>query len=313
MKLNGGRTLAMLVLAQAVCAPAAEIPCASAESMDGLMNTWTRDFTAQHPDTPARVTLRTKFSAEAFDAFLRGEVQVAPFSRELFPAERTRYIAKFGVEPRLVPIATGSRATKGGTHAIAIFVNAANPLAQLTLDQLRAVLVRDGGITTWGQLGLTGDWASKKITVHGMVHRRETGNPPGVVNFIEQRLLAGRTWRDDLSEHLDIPGGPQALEQIVRAVAADAGALGYSGFAYAVPGTKTLLLAETAAGPFFAGTNAEVARRDYPLTRTLYLCAPREPDDATRDFIRYVLGPAGQAAIGADAGHFFPLTAAPHN
>ena len=294
-------------------ANAAEVACASAESMAGLMDAWTRGFTALHPATPARIALRTKFSAEAFDALLRGEVQVAPFARELFPDERARYAAKFpGAEPLLVPVATGSRDTKGGTHAIAIFVHEKNPLARLSLSQLRALLARDGGIATWGQLGLTGEWAAKKISVHGMTVRRETGNPPGIVNFLEQRVLAGRAWRDDpaLVAHLDTPGGAQALEKIVRAVAADETALGYSGFGYAQPGAKTLALAETDAGPFFFGTPAEVARREYPLTRTIYLCLSHAPTDAAREFVRDALAASGRTAVAATAEKFFPLSEA---
>lgn len=303
---------AVLLLATLSALPAAEVVCASAASMDGLMAAWTRDFTAAHPATPARVAVRTRFSADAFDALLRGEVQVAPFSRELFPEERARYAARFpGASPRLVPVATGSRDTKGGTHAVAIFVHGKNPVRQLSVARLREALARDGAITTWGRLGATGAWADKTISLHGMTVRRETGNPPGVVNFLEQRVLAGRPWRDDgaLTVHVDSPGpgGMQALEKIVRAVAADEGALGYSGFAYAQPGTATLALAETDAGPFFAGSVAEVAARDYPLARTIYLCTGHEPDAATRAFVRHVLGDAGQAAVAADAGGFLPL------
>ena len=304
----------LALLGPLVTACAAEVVCASAASMDGLMAAWTRDFTAARPATPARVAARTQFSAEAFDALLRGEVQVAPFARELFPDERARYAAKFpGAAPRLVPVATGSRDTKGGTHAIAIFVHEKNPVRQISVAQLREVLARDGRLTTWGQLGATGTWAGKKIAVHGMTVRRETGNPPGIVNFLEHRVLAGRPWRDDsaLVAHIDTPGAGamQALEKIVRAVAADQTALGYSGFGYAQPGTKTLALAEGdgASFPYFAGTPEEVARRDYPLCRTIYLCTGHAPDEATRAFVRHALRPEGQRAIAADAGGFIPL------
>ena len=53
----------LLVAAALIAAPAAgEITCASAESMAGLMDAWTRDFTALHPATPARVVVHTKKS-----------------------------------------------------------------------------------------------------------------------------------------------------------------------------------------------------------------------------------------------------------
>ena len=308
MKLKVG--IAALVLVAGACfLPAAEVPCASAESMDGLMRAWTAGFTAQHPDTPARVTLHAKFSADFTEPLARGQVQVAPFARELFAAERTRFAALAGAAPLVVPVATGSRDTKGGTHAIVMFVNERNPLAHLSMGQLRALWSRDGRITTWGQLGLTGEWAARKITLHGMRVRRETGNPPGIVNYLELRLLAGREWRDDIREYTDIAGGAQSLEQTVRAVAADESAIGYSGFAYAVPGVKALAIGESDAGPFYSGTPDEIARGDYPLTRTLYLCTGPAPDEATREFLQYVLSPAGQGAISADAQKFFPLGA----
>jgi phosphate transport system substrate-binding protein len=302
---------ALAVLAGACFLPAAELPCASAGSMDGLMQAWTAGFNARQPEVTARVTVRAKFSADFVDPLARGEVKVAAFAREWFPAELARFTALAGGPPVLVPVATGSRATKGGTHAVVIFVHGKNPLARLGLDQLREIFAAGGRITTWGQLGLKGEWADRKISLHGMKVRRETGNPPGIVNFLETRLLAGRTWRDGVHEYTDEPGGAQSLEQIVRAVAADEGAIGYSGFAYAVPGVKTLALGETDAGPFFAGTEAEVARRQYPLTRAIYLATGPAPDAATRAFLNHVLGPAGQGAVAADAQGFFPLGPSP--
>ena len=275
--------------------------------MDGLMKAWTAGFTAQHPETPALIVRRARFSAEFVEALARGEVEVAPFARELFAAERTQFTALAGGAPLVVPVASGSRDTKGGTHAIVIFVNAKNPLTHVALTQLQEIFANGGRISTWGQLGLTGDWAARKITLHGMRVRRETGNPPGIVNFLETRLLAGRSWRRDLHDYVDIVGGPQSLEQIVRAIAADESAIGYSGFVYAVAGAKPVALGETEAGPFFAGSAEDIARGDYPLTRTIYLCTGPAPDAATRAFLRYVLSSDGQRAITADAQKFFPL------
>ena len=299
--------IALAVMAGASFLRGAELPCASAESLDNLMNIWTRDFTAEYPDTPARVTLRARYSADFLDALARGDVKVAPFARELFPAEHRRFVELAGGEPQLVQVATGSRATKGGTHAIVIFVNEKNPIARLSMTQLARIFGRDGTIMTWGQLGLAGEWATRKISVHGMKVRRESGNPPGIVNFLEHRLLASRGWRDDLHDYTDIPKGAQSLEQIVRAVAADESAIGYSGFAYAVPGAKPIALGETEAGPFFAGTEVEIARRDYPLSRPIYLCVGPNRDPVATAFLQYVLSPKAQAAIIRDPEKFFPL------
>ena len=275
--------------------------------MDGLMAAWTSGFSALHPATPAKVVKRARYSADFVAPLAEGGVRVAPFARELFPAERAHFVSLAGSEPRMVPVAIGSRTTKGGTHAIVMFVNARNPISRLSLTQLREVWSREGHITTWGQLGLTGDWATRPIALHGMRARRDTGNPPGIVNFLESRLLTGRTWRDDVKGYVDAPDGTQALEQIVRAVAADEAAIGYSGFAYAVPSAKPVALAETDELPAFAGTSEEIAREQYPLARKIYLCLGMDPDGVGGEFVRYVLGPEGQRLITADAQGFFPL------
>lgn len=284
---------------------AAEIPCGSAESMDGLMAAWTEACRAAHPDAPARVVQRAKFSADLVEALGRGELAVAPFARELFPAEEARLRELAGLVPRLVPVATGSRATKGGTHAIIIFVHGKNPLARLTLRQLRAVFA--GEIATWGQLGAVGEWAERPVRVHGMKVRRDGGNPPGIVNFLERRVLDGAAWRPDLREHTDSSEQGQALEQIVRAVAADECAIGYSGFAYAVEGAKALALGEREGGPFFAGTSEDIRTRRYPLTRTLYLAVSPRHAAAAENLLRTALSPEGQQAVAADRHGFFPL------
>jgi len=305
MKIRAG-LVALLAVTGAGAESARVLPVGSAESMDGLMTAWVAGFSAARPGNSAQITRREKFSADLLEPLARGELKVAPFARELFPRESVRFRELAGDPPLLVPVATGSRATKGGTHAIALFVHERNPLARLTVAQVREIFARDGRITTWGQLGLTAPWAARPIRLHGMRARRGSGNPPGIVNFLEARLLAGRPWRE-IQEHDDTPGGPQALEHITRAVAADEAAIGYSGFAYAVPGVKTLALGESEHGPFYAGSEEEVARREYPLTRTLYLAASRLLDNASRDFLRHALSPAGQELIAKDTHGFFPL------
>lgn len=272
------------------------------------MERWVALYNASQPTAPAVVTRRSRFSADLVESLGRGEIAVAPFARELFPSEEQRLSALAGVPPRMVPIAVGSRATKGATHAIAIFVNERNPLHGLTIQQLRAIF--SGEIHTWGQLGATGVWGDRPIHVHGMRTRRADGNPPGIVNFLERRVLAGRAWRDDLLEHVDVPGGPQSLDLIVQAVAADECALGYSGFAYAKVGVRAVPLAENSRGRYLAGTSEDIATRSYPLTRLLYLAVSPHREEEAEAWLRIALSENGQSEIASDPHGFFPIPSA---
>ncbi|MFT3790837.1 MAG: substrate-binding domain-containing protein [Rudaea sp.] len=288
-----------------------------ADTMRDLVAAWAREFRAFQPDVKID-NAATKLSADGVDALLAGRADVVTYVREPFAAEVDAIARRFGHAPGLVNVAGGSYATKSGTHALAIFVNAANPITHISLDELDAIYSKDrrrgrAAITTWGQLGLTGDWADKPIRAYGMLHQRETGNPPGIVNYFRERVLRGGEIRDGIDEQVDRPG-ETALDAIVHRVAEDPAGIGYSGFAYAAPGTKTLRLAETPRGPYYAGTPDEVARRVYPLSRQIYLGFRASPDaalaPALREFLAFVLSRQGQKIVAEDRMRFIALTPA---
>jgi phosphate transport system substrate-binding protein len=297
---------------------AGELRFAGGDTMRPLVESWARAFGVMHPQITVRVASDVSLSADGFTALLQGQVDAATFVREAFPAELTDFTRKFGYPPLLINVAGGSYATKSGTHALAIFVNSTNPLTHLTLAQLDAILSTSRlrgapkTITTWGQLGLTGEWSERQVHVYGMVHLRGTGNPPGVVNFIQQRVLLGGEFRSDIHQEIDRPGA-SALEAIVHAISVDADGIGYSGFGYATPNTKTVALAESSGAPFYGGQAEEVARRLYPLSRQIYLCINRAPGQPLaaliREFIRFALSQEGQQAVALNPMPFLPLTA----
>lgn len=275
----------------------------SARTVDPLAAAWVREFNLVSPADRAEVISTSAYPTGAIAALIAGEVDVAVVARELFASEQEAARRGAGGELRLYPVATGARSERGGTHAIAIHVNERNPLARLSLPQLAEILAGDGRVRTWADVGVTGPLGAREIRVHGMVIRRETGDPPGIVNYMEKAVLAGRAWRRDVVEHPDRPGGPTALEAIVQAVAADEAAIGYSGFDYARPGTKTLSLARSDAGPYFEGTGPEVAAREYPLCRTIYLCFRANVSAAASRWVQYALSRAGQGVLeGAGTG-----------
>jgi len=293
------------------------LTCAGADTMHDLADDWGRDFRRFHPGATVRVRRDGKLAAEGLAAVMSGAADCALFVREPFPAELSAFRSKFGYAPTLVNVAGGSHSTKSATHAIAIYVNAANPIGALTLEQLDAIFSktrRSGAkeLTTWGQLGLGGEWAQRPIHVYGMLRRRETANPPGIVNFLEQRMLGGGEFRDDIREQPGTAAEP-ALDAVVHRVADDPAGIGYSGFAQARPGVKTVAIARTATSPFYTGQPEEVATRQYPLSREIYLAVDRAPGEPLapllREFLVYTLSREGQQVVASDRMKFIPLDA----
>ena len=160
-------SFALALLALAAGPSAARPPgvrCAGGETLAPLVRAWAADVAAAKVSVDADARL----AADGFRALLEGRADCVMFVREPFPSERAAFRARFGHDPLLIPVARGSFATRGGTHAIAIYVNAANPLAGLTLDQVEAVLSarprgRPAPAQTWGDLGLTGAWVTLEM------------------------------------------------------------------------------------------------------------------------------------------------------
>jgi phosphate transport system substrate-binding protein len=267
------------------------------------------------------VTLRlrddTRLTTDAFDvAIAAGDIDLIPSARELVPSETQRLTQKLGGPPLVVAVATGSYATKSGTHALAFYVNSANPLVRISIPQIREIYAPGGKITKWGHLGLTGEWADRPIHVFSVPISDPNGNPLGIINYLQQRVFGGKTgWRRSIYQvDSNGPGLDQhMLNRIVREVARDRDAIGFSGFAFGAPGAKTLEVAETDDGPWYKGTHDEVANRTYPLTRTIYLGVnqpvgkPLRP--AVREFLRFILSREGQETFTEGTEKYLPLTA----
>ena len=94
--------------------------------------------------------------------------QLGPMSREMKGTEVDAFEKKYGYKP--TPIRTS-------VDALAVFVNKDNPIKCMTIAQADAVFSksrRQGykeDITTWGQLGLTGESIERVQFGHpGVVH-----------------------------------------------------------------------------------------------------------------------------------------------
>ena len=284
-----------------------ELVSVGADTMESLMKLWIEDFIRLYPDV--HFTMEAKASGTAGPALTAGRAQLGPVAREMLPAEEDAFKQKYGYEPLPIAVAGGSYRTPGSTHAIAFFVNRANPISQLTLAQLDAIFstTRRRGykedIKTWGQLGLTGEWTNAPIHLYGLIR------PNGIAHFLQLRILQGGNYKQGIHEYTTV-GSLAALDAIAQEIGKDRLAIGYSGFSSLTPDVKAVALAEKEGGPYYTGTFEEVVSQKYPLSRFVYIYvnkAPSKPLDPTvREFLKFTLSKQGQEAI-VKQGVFLPL------
>lgn len=277
-----------------------------ADTMEDLMKRWIADFRQIYPDVT--IDMEAKASGTAAPALTEGRAQLGPVAREMLPNEIAPFQQKFGYTPFAVRVAGGSFRTPGKTHAIAFLINAQNPVHKLTFAQLDAIYskTRKRGykeVTTWGDVGAKGEWASKPIHLWGLIR------PNGIANFVQERVLENGEYKDGITERTTV-GSLPALDAIAQGVAADPYAIGYSGFSSVIKGTRPLALAINDNGPYYKGTFQEVVPQAYPLSRVIYIYLNLAPgqalDPKIREFLKFVLSKQGQQDVEKE-GVFLPL------
>lgn len=260
-------------------------------------------FARSHPGTTFAVEFNRLGNAVNLPALTHGVTLVAPMGREVMPVELVPYRKIVGADPLVIRIAHGTIVARDKAAPLAIFVNLANPLARLTTEQVARIFTAGapgGDLTTWGQLGLTGEWA------HRAIHPCGTPEASGFGSFMVLNKFAGRVFTPGYESFL-------LAADIVKRVGEDPGAIGFSALGFQTPETKVIAVAARPEGPFLTGTAAEVASGDYPYDRFVYLYVRRDPghplDPFVKEYLRLALSHEGQQIIGAEPDGFIPLNA----
>ncbi len=281
-----------------------------------IMLSWEQTFATYHPGITFSDNLVS--SAAATGALFTNTADLGILGREIRPMEVAGYTRVMKHKPFPYEVMTGSWANADKSVALGIFVAKDNPLTHLTFTQLDAIFGAEhlrgasANIRTWGQLGLTGAWASRPIHVYG----GELDAAPAF--FFSQMVMKGSLlWNEGL-RHFDDLDRPDkttyvAQERIVDALAKDPDGIALSGTGFVSPGTKLIAVATTDAGPFIMPTPATNEDRTYPLSRSVWIYtnqAPGHPlDPRTREFLRFIFSHEGQELVRQE-GEYVPLTPA---
>jgi phosphate transport system substrate-binding protein len=263
------------------------------DTLNNLMTLWSEGFRGKYPSV--KIAIEGKGSSTAPPALIEGTAQFGPMSREMKSKEIDDFEKKFGYKPSVVRTAVDS---------LAVFVHKDNPIKCLTLQQIDAIFSksRKGGAAkdakTWGDLGLTGEWADKPISLYGR------NSASGTYGFFKEVALFHGDYKDGVKEQ---PGS----SAVVQGVASDKYAIGYSGIGYKTADVKAVPLAAKEGKCFEA--NAENAYSgDYPLARFLYIYFNKKPQQALdplmAEFIKYVFSKEGQLVVIKDG--FYPVSKA---
>jgi len=260
------------------------------DTMNNMMALWAETFRKMYPNV--KIQIEGKGSSTAPPSLIAGTSQFGPMSRAMRATEIDQFEAKYGYKPTQL---------RTSYDALAVYVNKDNPLEKLTLAQVDAAFSktrRRGGknAATWGDLGLTGDWAARPVSLYGR------NSASGTYGFFKEHTLKNGDYRDTVKEQ---PGSAS----VVQGVTEDRFGMGYSGIGFKTSGVKVLGLAEKDA--FSNGSYEDVKSGKYPLARFLYIYinkAPGKPlDPLVREYAKLIFSKEGQEVVIKDG--YLPLPA----
>jgi len=263
------------------------------DTMINLMTLWGERFKQDYPGV--RIQVEGKGSSTAPPALIEGTSQFGPMSRSMKDAEKDAFIKKYGYEPTRI---------RTSLDALAVFVNKDNPITGMTLDQVDAVFSKarklgyGEDLTTWGQLGLGGDWSKGRMSLYGR------NSASGTYGYFKKVAMGKGDYKDTVKEQ---PGSAG----VVASISGDRFGIGYSGIGYLTSSVRAVPISIDGED-YYDATLENVLNGDYALGRYLLIYINKNPkkalDPLHAEFIRFMFSKEGQEIVVKSG--YLPVTAA---
>ena len=263
------------------------------DTLNNLMTLWAEGFSKEYPNI--KIEIEGKGSGTAPPALIAGTSQFGPMSRPMKAGELDDFEKKYGYKP--TPMRTA-------VDALAVFVHKDNPVKCLSLAQVDAMFskARKRGAKAdalkWADVGVTGEWADKPISLYGR------NSASGTYGYFKEVAMEDGDYKDTVKEQ---PGS----SAVVQGVASDKFAVGYSGVGYKTADVRTVPISAKEGGTCYDANSDNAYAGNYPITRFLYVYLNKNPqkplDPARAEFAKFVLSKQGQQGVIKDG--FFPVPA----
>ncbi|MGH7818751.1 MAG: PstS family phosphate ABC transporter substrate-binding protein [Candidatus Binatia bacterium] len=262
------------------------------DTMNNLMTLWAEGLAKYYPNV--RVQVEGKGSSTAPPALIEGTAQLGPMSRPMKQEEIDAFEKKFGYKPTLF---------RAALDALAVFVHKDNPIKGLSIPEVDGAFAKTrscGGkaVKVWGDVGLTGDWQNRPISLYGR------NSASGTYGFFKEHALCNGDYKDEVKEQ---PGSAS----VVQGVTQDRFGMGYSGIGYSTSGVRAVPLAKKPGETFQAADVDHVLDGSYPLWRYLYVYVNKQPnkplDPLLQEFLTFVFSQGGQEVVIKDG--YLPVPA----
>lgn len=235
------------------------------DTMETLLSAWSKDFMKDKPKEPVSLTLVS--TGTGINSLIERDSDMAAASREMLDSEKEAAKAK-NAKLKKVMVAK---------DFIAVVANSANPVNELTLEQLASIF--SGRTKKWQELGL-----KYKGDIVPVMREADAGSTKFFLSHLAK--IEGK-------EVESAPGAKvsSSNENIVDEVAKDKMAIGFVAFPYTHSECKTKTVKIKVGKSKYLPIASE---NEYPLIRPLYFFYDDTAKQEVKDFITYCTGERGQ-------------------
>ena len=261
------------------------------DTLANLMTLWAEEYKRFYPNV--NIQIQAAGSSTAPPALTEGTSNLGPMSRKMKDKELASFEKKFGYKPTAIPVAI---------DALAVYVHKDNPISGMSIADVDAIFSNTrkcGGehdLSTWGDLGLEGNWTKRDIQLFGR------NSVSGTYGYFKKKALCKGDFKATVNEQ---PGSAS----VVQSVSTSLNGIGFSGIGYKTSGVKAVPLSKKTDSEKVAATSENAISGKYPLARFLYVYinkAPGKPlSPLESEFIRMVLSTQGQKVVVKDG--YIPL------
>ena len=239
------------------------------DTMVHLVSTWAEVFMKEN--TGLEVSVTGGGSGTGIAALLNGTTDICAASRKIKDKETTLASQK-GIVPKEIVVAR---------DGIAVIVNPANPVAELTVEQIGKIFT--GATQRWDQVG--GQAESIEIL------SRESSS--GTYVFFQEKVLN----KKDYAQKAKLM---PATSAIVQSVTSNKNAIGYVGLGYAIAAKgkiKVLAVKADDSSASVIPSEQTVKSGEYEIARPLQLYTNGEATGVVKKFIDFCLSSQGQEIV----------------
>jgi phosphate transport system substrate-binding protein len=264
--------LLIIVLLFAACTSGdyqvAAIRIKGSDTMLQLTENLAREYMRENPGIS--IYVEGGGTSSGVNSLIKNEVDIATASRSL-KAEEAKVLAEYyGSLGMYYLIAK---------DALSIYINKDNPITNFTMNELKRIFTCE--ITNWKELG------GKDEKIQPVIRTPNSGTHL----YFQEHILEGLQYCESA---VVLP----TTESVIEYIDENVNAIGYGGIGY----KDDIIHAEIEG---IAASEINARNDKYPITRYLNFFTSRTPKGAVKDFIDWVLSPAGQKII-KESG-FIPL------